>query len=209
MKPIKEYICSQEKLNRKKFFPVILFLFGFAFSFALLLSASAESQTLKSISGKDTSITSEPEFKRRFGWNIKAGSGIYHFEDAIYEINGEMEYFTRKEHSFAINVSQIFSEKIVFSNLITAAPKIYFNIDEFAIFISPGIGLNFIQTKSIDLKVNLGLNLEAGVNIKVGPKNKIILSAKSYLPVFPSQTETFYNQSTVGPYLLFNIGYGF
>ncbi len=62
----------------------------------LILSASAESQTLKSISVKDTSITSEHEFKRMFGWNIKAGSGIYHFADEIYEINGEMEYVKRK-----------------------------------------------------------------------------------------------------------------
>ncbi len=140
MKPIKEYNCSQEKLNPKKFFPVILFLFGFA----LLLSVSAESQTLKSISGKDTEIRNK--ISAGF-YNSQSNDDIGSFDikpefllDVMSDetafaigINMELEFISTRKTSWVISLTPYlksvpYQEYVRLSGIIlTGGRKFYFN----------------------------------------------------------------------------------
>ena len=144
MKPIKEYNCSQEKLNPKKFFPVILFLFGFAFSFVLLLSASAESQTLKSISGNDTAFRNK--ISAGF-YNSQSNDDIGSFDikpefllDVMGDetafaigINMELEFISTRKTSWVISLTPYLKsvpsqEFVRLSGIIlTGGRKFYFN----------------------------------------------------------------------------------
>ena len=182
MKPIKEYNCSQEKLNPKKFFPVILFLFGFAFSFVLLLSASAESQTLKSISGKDTLNPSDriPEYS--YSVDLKPELcflGDEYFVGLCAEIDSRQsryisivfslsaDFAIKKKDNTKNNATEKVTSRVSFMSL---GPKFHFNDDkvngfasiyvgylksdsESLLFISPSIGFEYYFEEKLKFEI--------------------------------------------------------
>jgi hypothetical protein len=199
MKPIKEYNCSQEKLNPKKFFPVILFLFGFA----LLLSVSAESQTLKSISGKDTEIRNK--ISAGF-YNSQSNDDIGSFDikpEFLLDVMGdetryllgitlEVELTTSKKASWIISATPLIRTFISNDNspdylrllglVLTGGRKYYFNESRIRGYFSMNAGLFIGDGFKSAFYPAFGLEYKLSDAIKFETE----LKATLFFPVFTS-----------------------
>jgi len=182
---MKEYKCTQEKLNPKKLFPVILFLLGFA----LLLSASAESQTLKSISGKDKPETlSGNKTNKAFSGNFKLSAKL----NRGYGVLAEFQYSPSMKNAWVFSFQHLVREDIgarhVNALFITLGPKFYFSDNDlkgyfsfnFGILSQPdaerkllfallfGLGIQYDINESINLNAEIKPNLNLPWDLENG-----------------------------------------
>jgi len=194
---MKEYKCTQEKPNLKKLFSVILFLLGFA----LFLSASAETQTLKSISGKDTEIRNKIssgfynsqsnddigsfDIKPEFLLDVMGDQGRY-----LLGITLEVELTTSKNASWIISATPLIRKYISGDNspdyfqfmgiVLTGGRKYYFNESGIRGYFSMNAGFIIGNGFSFALCPAFGLEYKLSDAIKFETELKTPL----FFPVF-------------------------
>jgi opacity protein-like surface antigen len=149
----------------------ILLLFGFA----LLLSASAESQTLKSISGKDTPLTlSENKTNKAFSGNFKLSAKL----NRGYGVIAEFQYSPSMKNAWVLSVQHLVREDIGASHdnalFIILGPKFYFSDNDLKGYFS----FNFGILSQPDTKRKLLFALLFGLGIQYDINESINLNAE-------------------------------